>query len=144
MKNLSTYALRSISYFTLLVLGACTSASKIRQLTYPPDFRYYEQKEVYSTMWDFAKTISRLDQVLQSNEAEPAMFKQVTSHLEQLQRLATQLKSDPQASNHPMLSRNLPLLINDIEHAKNASQSSPRNYIPANRISASCRYCHIK
>lgn len=128
--------------FLFLTLSCVKSA---RDLTYPPDFRYIEGKQLRSTMWQLAFITSNLNRELKTPDASSAEYrKKILQHLSDMEKVAGSLGSGQQVTNHPFLNRNLSVFLTDIAAAKMAASHESPNYIPAGQVSSACQYCHAR
>jgi hypothetical protein len=127
----------------LAVAGGCIRAEKIRQFTYPPDFKYIETSDVHSRMWTLARASRSLKALLAGNGAATAEeHEQVIALLREMQTAAAQLDPPGQRTNHPLLDRNIEVFRRDIGLALQAADQHPPNYFLAGSVAGSCSYCH--
>jgi len=124
------------------VLGCRGSASRIREYTYPPDFRYIEQYELDSAMGRLAVAVERLNRRLRTSQTGDAGVQgAVVEGLGEVALIAGQL-SGGVGTNHPWLDQHLGAFQRDIELARRAATHDPPNYYLAGNIAGACGYCH--
>lgn len=135
----------------LLLLASCLSlnsacsdfAAAVREITYPPDFKYVSGQELRSDMHWLAFELQQLDLTLTKDYA-PATNQQqeVLETLGRLEAIAGRLQAGDAGSNHPFLYDHMSSFVNDISQARNAAALDPPRYYLAGRISGSCVNCH--
>jgi cytochrome c553 len=131
-----------LASLAVAILGCRGSASRIRQYTYPPDFRYIEQHELGSAMGRLAVAVERLNGLLRaSGTGEAAVQGAVVVQLGEVESIAGQLTGGL-GTNHPWLDHNLATFQRDIELARRAANHDPPNYYLAGSIAGACGYCH--
>jgi len=124
------------------ILGCRGSASRIRDYTYPPDFRYIEQRELSSAMEHLAVAVDRLNGLLRSDRTGDATLQgAVVAELGEIGSIAGQL-AGATGTNHPWLDHNLGAFQRDIDLARRAATHDPPNYYLAGSIAGACGYCH--
>ncbi|MEW6683886.1 MAG: hypothetical protein AB1451_13365 [Nitrospirota bacterium] len=127
----------------LAIASGCEHAEKIRQFTYPPDFKYIETSDVHSKMWTLARDSRALKTLLAGNGAlKPEQHEEVIHLLREMETAAAQLDPPGQRTNHPLLDRNIEAFRRDIGLALRAADQDPPNYFLAGSVAGSCSYCH--
>jgi len=127
---------------TAVVLGCRGSASRIRDYTYPPDFRYIEQHELDTAMGRLAVAVERLNGRLRTSQTGDAGVQEaVVAELGEIGVIAGQLAGGV-GTNHPWLDQHLGAFQQDIELARRAATHDPPNYYLAGNIAGACGYCH--
>ena len=127
----------------LVIAGGCEHAEKIRQFTYPPDFKYIETSDLHSHMWTLARDSQSLKALLAGSEPlTPAQHQEVIQLLRDMQSAAAELNPPGQRTNHPMLDRNIEAFRLDLAMAVRAAEQEPPNYFLAGSVAGSCSYCH--
>jgi hypothetical protein len=127
----------------LAIAAGCEHAEKIRQFTYPPDFKYIETSDVHSRMWTLARDSRSLKALLAGNGAlTPQQHEEVIRLLREMETAAAQLDPPGQRTNHPLLDRNIEAFRRDIGSAIRAADQDPPNYFLAGSVAGSCSYCH--
>lgn len=123
--------------------SGCLRAEKIRQFTYPPDFKYIETSDVRSRMWTLAHSSRSLKALLAGNGALTSeQHAEVIRLLREMQTAAAQLDPPGQRTNHPLLDRNIEAFRRDVGLALRAADQDPPNYFLAGSVAGSCSYCH--
>ncbi len=123
--------------------GCAGGAERLRQITYPPDFHYIDQKEVRGEMERLAADIQRLDDLLRNGEpAGPAQNGQVIAVLVSIRSTIDRLQPAGQKTGHALIDQHLARFRDDVDRARRAAQHQPPNYFFAGNITGSCLYCH--
>lgn len=127
-----------------LALGACRdTAELIRQVTYPPDFRYVSQDELRSRMDQLAFQLQLLDEALGPRAAEPpAAQEQVVGILRNIERIAGSLQAGDAGSNHPFLEDHMGSFVSEVSQARLAADANPPSFYLAGRVAGGCVNCH--
>jgi len=126
-------------------VGAChTVPEQVRTVTYPPDFVYITRQQLDFTMWQLAKDVRELNELMRAPDAIDAERRaRIVAHLVAMEAAAETLKVQPGwHSNQPALDANLGRFETDIAQARRAVESEPPNYYLAGFVSGSCLYCH--
>ncbi len=125
------------------VIAACADvARRVRQYTYPPDFRYIERDQLRSTMWQLAYHSRELNRVIAITEKRPPDRSAIVTHLSGMEQAAARLDTSGWPSNHPLVDMNLPNFRRDVKLAREAVERDPPNYLLASHVSSACVYCH--
>ena len=134
-----------LGIFFILALSCCGDFSRrLRQYTYPPDFRYIERDQLRSTMWQLARQVHELDEHIRA-PAEPDQHrKDILEHLTGMESAVKSLNAVGWPSNHPLIDMNLPKFERDIELARQAVERDPPNYTLTYALTGACVYCHVR
>jgi hypothetical protein len=134
-----------------LALGwlACADdvASRMREHTYPPTFRYFTKAELTSTMLQLADLVSQIDRalrrpILDDPAAVEAGREEVDRLLGEMQRVSRTLGPGGWPSNHPVVGPNVEKFRLDLAAARRALRFDPPSYYLAGSIAGACLHCH--
>lgn len=135
--------------FTLIVLGlalasACADpAARIRQATYPPEFKYVTKEEFQTSMWRLAEYFERLDMALTAPEPPgPIDQHEVTAALADIERSAKGILASDGGSNRPFLQNHMARFLDTVQQARFAARQNPPRYHAAENLSSACAHCH--
>jgi hypothetical protein len=125
--------------------GCPKAAEQIRQFTYPPGFEYIENSEVRGSMRKLAHDVHALNGILsESTDLSPDQHAEVVRLLASIEQTAIQIDPHGQATNQPLLQRNIETFRQDIAEARRAAEADPPNYYLAGTTVGSCLLCHKK
>ena len=137
-----------IALFTITIdvfVVGCSSqfATKVRKVTYPPDFNYTVQADLRSDMDKLAQQMVLLEQALASkaeddNDAHEKQRQQVLFTLRNMERIATSLKAGDTGANHPFMQD----FIAKIDQARGGASIEPPRYFFSGKLSGGCTNCH--
>ena len=123
-----------------VTVGAC---AEIRQVTYPPDFRYIDRAEVQSTMAELGSRIWEMDEILAANpKPTPEQRLQVLDLLTEIQSFASTLDPKGKATNHLLIDSHLDAFLEQVEYARLSLAMEPPSFYRAGMLSGSCMGCH--
>lgn len=132
----------AIALAATAVIG-CGATETIRRVTYPPDFRYLEQSEVKSAMWQLAHDVRDLKKLLSgANGLSPEDHVEVVRLLRDMEATAAQIDPQGRRSNHPKIAQNIGAFRRDLAMARQAAERDPPNYFLAGSVAGACSYCH--
>jgi hypothetical protein len=128
------------------LLGSCANGlgDQVREHTYPTGFHYVTHGELRSAMERLAGDARALDALLVQTPAEPTadLRPLVLSILHDMREAAGELEPKGVRTNHPMLERHIPQLIQEIEAAERAARAERPNYHYAASVAGACVHCH--
>ena len=127
---------------SMLFAGCADFTSRVRQHTYPPDFRYISREQLQSTMGQLAFHSRELDRLIRSPENPLTNRTEILEHLWAMERAAAQLDRSGWPTNHPLIDMNLSSFRRDIRLASEAAQRDPPNFMLARSLAGACVYCH--
>jgi len=134
-----------VALLALLVL-ACASKTleQVRAAQHPQDFHYITKGEIKTKMGELAAQVVSLDALLsQEGGPKPEEREKVLAILQQMRRVAGQLKKAGSRSSHPRIDAGAPRLVADIDRAiAEVRIQQPPTYYQAGRVVGSCSYCH--
>jgi len=144
---------KSISFLFVLslsiMLASCHSqfASKMRKVTYPPDFTYTEQGDLRTEMTQLAQQMVLLDTALVQGPGESALAGEaqrqaVLNSLREMERIAARLKAGNAGANHPFMQDFMQEFIVKVDKARGAASIDPPRYYYAGKVSGGCTNCH--
>lgn len=125
-----------------LVVACAHVASGVRQVTYPPDFRYITDDQLRSSMGRIAAGTARLDGLSRSPGGLAEHRDEVVATLLEMERIVSRLNPSDLPTNHPLLNANLERLRQDIQEARMAAQRDPPSLGRAEAVPGSCLICH--
>ena len=138
--------LRRISSITLLaviVIASTIGCETIRELTYPKDFTYIEDKEVEALMRRMGQSVGKLDQLVA--EAKPSDTEQqqkIIAELNKLEAIATRLSGDHTQTNQFVIGDHIEGFMSDLGNAKMFASMTPPRYDRVNYVTNECAKCH--
>jgi C4-dicarboxylate-specific signal transduction histidine kinase len=132
--------MRTTLLFALVAAAAACSTSQVRDALYAPQFTYYEDTEIKSTMHRFAADVAAIRAHL--SESDDEQRKEIPKLLADMEEAASELASTGEASNHPIFDQYLDDLRRDLAHARNAAERDPPDYTSAASITGACIACH--
>jgi hypothetical protein len=126
------------------VLAACSSGTGgFPQVAYPPPFDYADGEELRSRMHQLAFELQQLDLSLATEYDGGSGFQQeISSHLEDIERIAGVLQTGDLATRHSFLQNNMANFLADVRRASRDAELNPPRYYMAGRVSGSCVSCH--
>lgn len=151
MSNLRMPVIRVLLFVAIstLALFGCSSkfAASMRQVTYPPDFKYTEQADLRSDMHRLALQMRLLDQALiqpsvqTQNETEIQRV-EVVNALRNMGQIAAKLQAGNSGANHPFMDDYMEHLVGKIDEARIAASLEKPRYYYAGKVSGGCINCH--
>lgn len=127
----------------LLTLSGCNDfAAAVRQVTYPPDFRYVTDAELRSRMNMLAYQLQQLDGALAVSDPAVPDQEAVVDSLRQIERISSQLQAGDAGASHPFLENDMPAFVSQVNRALLAASQDPPRYYHAGRIVGACAGCH--
>jgi hypothetical protein len=115
----------------------------MRQLTYPPEFKYIDRSQVRSAMWRLAAAVDDLDQLMRQPEADdPQRFLRIAAILRRMDEATEELRARGRPTNHPIMSAHLEKFRQDVDLALQMVDSAQPNDFLLGTISGSCLVCH--
>lgn len=134
----------AVAFVAAIFMTTCTSTSdEFPPIANPPAFDYADGEELRSAMHQLAFELQQLDSSLGSVFGETPNFRQqVVDSLRDIERIASDIRTDDLAIRHPFLMDDMQRFLSDVERAiSDASRNSPRYYM-AGKISGGCTNCH--
>lgn len=131
--------------FVLAVVTGCNSdaTATVRPYTYGREFRYYDPRDIQSSMHRMARAIQRVDALLHDGDTPDAARRaEVVSLLDEMEAAAGELRTRGAPSNHPRLGKDLEGFIHLVHAARESAAREPPNYFLAGSISGECLHCH--
>jgi len=131
-----------------VLLASCSSqfAASMRKVTYPPDFKYTEPADLKTDMGRLAQQMRLLDQALLEQdtnlEDSEALRSQVLTALQNMSKIAANLKAGSAGANHPFMENYMQSFIAKVDEAKTAASLAQPRYYLAGKVSGSCTSCH--
>jgi len=122
--------------------GCADFARRVRQYTYPPEFRYIERDQLRSTMWRLAYHVRELDRAIDTTKSPQDHRAEILEHLGGMDAALQSLDNSGWPSNHPLIDMNLPKFRQDIRLARVAAERNPPNFFQAHSLTGACVYCH--
>jgi len=126
----------------VLLVSGIVGCSQIRQLTYPEDFTYLENKQVKGLMREMGDSVARLSQLVSKSSETEIDSKQVIASLSELESITSRIIGGHTETNQLFISEHIEQFVSDVGIAKMFVKSSPPNYSKARDISNSCYECH--
>lgn len=125
-------------------LAACADVpALVRRHTYPPNFKYIDRAQLRSAMWQLADDVSALDRVMrQPGAIDPARRAEVERLLAAMLVSSSALRTEGQATNHPLMSDHVEDFRRDLSQALAGVQAEPPNYYLVGTVSGTCLTCH--
>jgi len=126
----------------VLLVSGIIGCSQIRELTYPDDFIYLENKQVKSLMREMGDSVERLSQLVSNSSDSEIDSQQVIASLSELESISSRIIGGHTETNQLFISEHIEGFMTDIGTAKMFVKSTPPNYSKAKDISNSCQECH--
>ena len=123
-------------------VGCADLTRRLRQHTYPPDFRYISREQLQSTMWQLAFYSRELDRLIRSPETPVNHRSEILAQLRAMEQAAEKLDRSGWPTNHPLIDMNLSNFRRDIRLAREAVERDPPNFMLASPLAGACVYCH--
>jgi len=136
------YRLMSAVILAVLVSGCTDLAQRVRQYTYPPEFRYVERDEVRGTMRVLAFHAREIHELMRQDEVSREHRAEIVEHLRAMEVAAGTLNQSGWSTNHPKIDVNLPSFRRDLKFAREAVEKDPPNFLLASSVTAACANCH--
>ena len=132
-----------LSAIILAISGCNDFAAVVRQVTYPPDFKYVSGQDFRSRMDQMAFQLQLLDRALaENNTGQSIEQQQVLGFLRSIERVASSLQAGEAGSSHPFLQDFMKDFVADVEQARNTAAMDPPSYYFAGRLAGGCVNCH--
>lgn len=122
--------------------GCADSARRVRQYTYPPEFRYITREELSGAMQQLAFHMHQLHYLMRVTETMGQNRGEIVAHLLGMDQAAARLDNSGWPTNHPMIDMNLATFRRDVMFAREAIEREPPNYLVASSLTGACVYCH--
>lgn len=133
----------------ITVLTACSNqiAASIRQVTYPPEFKYIEPQKLRTDMSKLAQQMRLLDTALvtssQPSESEQIIQRQkVLTALGNIERLASKLQTGEGGSTHSFMRDYMDDFVRRVGEARMAASLPQPRYYFAGQVAGGCINCH--
>lgn len=130
----------------VLLAPACVAptAGQLREHTYPQAFQYIARQELHTAMGRLARSAYQLDERLRDDATLDAEDQaEVVRLLQDMEATAKDLADGSASTNHPLIDRNLPGFVRNIEQARKAAEAEPPSYFLAGTVTGSCVACHV-
>lgn len=138
--------LKRISSITLLAVAVIVSiigCASIRELTYPKDFTYIDDKEVEALMQSMGQSVGRLDQLVAgATPSDTEKQKSIIAELSKLEAIAIRLGGDNTQTNQFVIGDHIEDFVSDISTAKMFASMTPPRYDRINYVTNECAKCH--
>jgi hypothetical protein len=139
LKLSRVFSLVLVVVMTLLITS-CTNefAASMRQLTYPPDFKYTEQDELRTDMAMLALQMQLLENALAKKE-EPystdaeVQRETVLASLRKISSITSSLKAGDSGANHPFMQDYMSDFGAKVDQARSAASLAKPNYYYAGK-----------
>src|SRR4051812_43686189 len=117
-----------------LFLSLLLGCSSIREVTYPPDFRYVDNRDSHSAMHQMARDVIDIDRVLAARaDIDPAAQARVVALLSDM-RTASATLDGGAPTNHPVVDRHATSFRLLLDRALNEAQRDPPTYYLAGSV----------
>lgn len=129
------------------VVGCSNLSSSIREVTYPPDFKYIDREQLQSSMARMALQISILDGALQHSLAaqeggDDVIREEVVNALSEIHLIASGLQAGSGGANHPFMEDHMRDFISSVDKARSAASLAEPRYYFAGKVAGACASCH--
>jgi len=125
-----------------ILLVGIVGCSQIRQLTYPDDFTYLENKQVKALMSEMNDSVQQLGQQVSKTPPAEIDSQQVLNSLSEIESITSKIIGGHSQTNQLFISEHIEQFVSDVGTAKMYVKSSPPNYSKARDITNSCNDCH--
>lgn len=120
--------------------GGC---EPLRQVLYPPTFRYTSRQTVRDTMRAVAVQVDALDATLRDGTLTGReRADRASSLLRAIEGTASSLRGAGEPTNHMLLDANLDRFLDDVRLARESAEAHPPSLLLAANVAGACRYCH--
>jgi len=126
----------------ILLLSGVIGCTQLRQLTYPEDFTYLENKQVEGLMREMGDSVAKLGQLVSKTSPSEIDQKQVLVSLSELENITSRIIGGHAETNQVFISEHIEQFVSDIGTAKMFVKTNPPNYSKARDITNSCQECH--
>jgi len=126
----------------VLLVSGIVGCSQIRELTYPDDFIYLENKQIKNLMREMSDSVERLSQLVSNSPDSEIDSQQVIASLSELESISSRIIGGHTETNQLFISEHIEQFVSDVGTAKMFVKSTPPNYSKAKDISNSCQECH--
>jgi hypothetical protein len=127
----------------ILTIAACNDmAASIRQVTYPPDFKYVSTEELRTRMHRLGNQLRQLDDALVTDGLRQPDQQKVVAILREIQQIGNSLQAGDAGASHPFLGDAMNNFVTDVGQARIAASQYPPRYYLAGRVSGACMSCH--
>jgi hypothetical protein len=135
---------RLLGEVTCLALLWCSGGCEpLRQVLYPPTFRYTSRDTVRDTMRAVAVQVDALDETLRDESlVEEERAERASSLLLAIEGAASSLRGAGEPTNHLLLDANLDRFLADVRLARQSAEARPPSLLLAANVAGACRYCH--
>lgn len=141
--NVSVWRMSSIILLAVVIVAGIAGCAQIRQLTYPEDFVYLENKEVESLMQNMGDSIERLNLLVTDvSDSDADQQQKIVAELDTIERLAIRLSGGHKQTNQFFIGDHIQKFISEVGTAKMFANSDPPKYNKAREINNSCQQCH--
>ncbi|MCU7553649.1 hypothetical protein OCL06_03420 [Alteromonas sp. ASW11-19] len=133
------------TYLAVVVVTGCSNGlSSVRNVTYPPDFKYIERDQLRSGMDEMALHISILDGALQYSQADDpdAIREEVLTALTNIERVASSLQAASAGASHPFMEDHMRSFVATVDKARSAASLAEPRYYFAGKVAGACAACH--
>lgn len=124
------------------LLGCAEGARRVRQYTYPPEFRFITREELTGAMQQLAFHMHQLHYLMRASETIEQNRGEMLAHLIGMDQAAARLDTSGWPTNHPLIDMNLADFRRDVRLARQAIEREPPNYLFAGTLAGACVYCH--
>ncbi len=127
----------------IVVAAGIVGCAQIRELTYPKDFTYLEDKEVESLMHRMGESIGTLDRLVATASPEDDdRQREIIAELTKLEAIATRLSGDHTQTNQFVINDHIGGFLSDIGTAKMFASAKPPKYYKISYVTNGCNTCH--
>jgi hypothetical protein len=126
------------------LLAACADVPAfLRRHTYPPNFKYIDQTQLRSAMWQLADKVAALDRVMRESGVMDTSRRAEAEQLIREMLAATRtLQTEGRPTNHPLIGEHLDGFQHDLTQALAGLKADPPNYYLVGTVSGTCLSCH--
>lgn len=139
---------RAIALVTALAAGASLAACAkvgafMRPLTYGPNFDYISDDQLKSVMWQLARDVNRVDDLVNDPQGVgPEQRDEISRLLVIMEDATGRLGREGIRTNHPLVDEHRDQFRADIEAARRGVAAEPPSYTLTREVSGACLHCH--
>ncbi len=132
-----------ITLLTIVITSIIIGCAQIRELTYPEDFIYLEQKEVEALMRRMGESIGKLGQLVAgASPSDNSRQQEIIAELNKLEGIATRLSGGHKQTNQFVINDHIEGFVSEIGTAKMFARLDPPKYYKVDNVINACADCH--
>ena len=127
----------------ILLTILATGCAQNREVTYPDNFVYLEQKQITSEMALLGNYMRQIDEILLDDSTiSSEQQAQIANILSLIDASTDSLGAGSVKTNHLIIDNHIDQFKTDVNIALRNARSDPPNYFPLGKLAGSCVACH--